>query len=221
MNASSHPPTSKPNTDLFFWLKNQKRLALAISIVFLLGSGAFGYVYYQSYQNQEAQEELFQAVYYFEEDSLTLALEGDGLNYGFLEIIERYGGTAASHLASFYAGVIYLQQEQYTEAREYLSNFHASEPILKARAYALIGDTYMEETDYKEASKYYRKAASHSPNAQFSPGYLKKAALAYELQTDLTQAARCYEDITEKYSESTLKDEAEKSLFRLRAPTNK
>ena len=216
MNTSAESSTPKTNIDLFFWLKHQKFLALSISILLLLGGGMFSYFYYQSYQNQEAQEELFQAVYYFEEDSLRLALEGDGLNYGFLEIIDRYRGTNASNLAHFYVGIIYLQEEKYEEARKYLSSFSTSEPIIQARAYALVGDTYMEVKDYKQASKYYRKAASHHANTQFSPEYLKKAALAYELQQDLTQAAHCYVEIIEEYSQSTLKNDAEKALLRLK-----
>jgi hypothetical protein len=53
---------------------------------------------------------MFQAVRYFESDSLNLALNGDGNNLGFLQIVEDYSGTKAGNLANYYAGVIYLKQ---------------------------------------------------------------------------------------------------------------
>ena len=46
--------------------------------------------YYKTNQNSIAQEEMFQAIYYFESDSLVKALNGDGNNYGFLEIIDEF-----------------------------------------------------------------------------------------------------------------------------------
>ena len=46
--------------------------------------------YFKTNQNSIAQEEMFQAIYYFESDSLVKALNGDGNNYGFLEIIDEF-----------------------------------------------------------------------------------------------------------------------------------
>jgi hypothetical protein len=43
---------------------------------------------------------MFQAVYYFEADSLDKALNGDGNNLGFLEIIDEYSVTDAANLAN-------------------------------------------------------------------------------------------------------------------------
>ena len=59
----------------------------------------FAFSYFKENQNNTAQEEMFQAVYYFEKDSLVQALNGDGNNYGFLEIIDEY--SLSSSIASF------------------------------------------------------------------------------------------------------------------------
>lgn len=175
----------------------------------------FGYRYYKDTQNEEAQRELFQAVYYFEEDSMKRALEGDGINYGFLELIEQYPGTKASNLARFYAGVCYLKLEQYTEAISQLEDFNSSDWFVQARAYALLGDAYMEQEKYKEAAKYYEEAADYKPSKQFSPQYLKKAAVAYEKLNNTAKALDCYLRMTKKHAGSLLQEEAEKHIQRL------
>ena len=52
---------------------------------------------------------MFQAVYYFEKDSLVQALNGDGNNYGFLEIIDEYSLSDAANLSKFYAGAVIFE----------------------------------------------------------------------------------------------------------------
>jgi len=39
-------------------------------------------------QEAQAQKDMFQAIRYFESDSLNLAVNGDGNNLGFLQIID-------------------------------------------------------------------------------------------------------------------------------------
>ena len=120
---------------------------------------------------------MFQAVYYFEADSLDKALNGDGNNLGFLDIADEYGITDAGNLANYYAGVSYLKQGKFELARLYLEDFSADDLLIQARAYSLVGDSYMEEEKYDDAAKYYNKAANYKPNKYFSPTYLMKRSL--------------------------------------------
>src|SRR5690606_22276199 len=122
-----------------------------------------------------AQREMFQAVYYFEADSLDLALNGDGNNLGFLDIIDDYGITDAANLANYYAGAAFLKQGKFQVARLYLEDFKSNDLLVQARAYSLIGDTYMEEDNFEQAARYYSRAANYKPNKYFSPTYLMKA----------------------------------------------
>src|SRR5690606_3114897 len=138
-----------------------------------------GFNYYKNNLNQEAQNQMFQAVFYFEADSLDRALNGDGNNLGFLDIAAEYGITKAGNLANYYAGVSYLKQGKYELARLYLEDFSSDDLLVQARAYSLIGDAYMEEKNYEEAAKFYHKAAEYKPNKTFTPIYLMKEALAY------------------------------------------
>ncbi len=187
---------------------------LALSVALLIG-GFFGYRYYLDNQNDTAQEEMFQAVFYFEADSLNLALNGDGNNYGFLEIIDEFGGTKAANLAHYYSGVIYLEQGDYEEAISHLNDFSASDLLVQAKAYALVGDAYMELEQYSEAAGQYEKAADYESNEFFTPQYLRKAALAHQANNNQAAAAAAYERIVDAFPQSNEFQEAQKQYARL------
>jgi TolA-binding protein len=186
------------------WAERHPKTILGLSlIVALIVGGYFGYRYYKDSQETEAQREMFQAVYYFEADSLDVALNGDGNNLGFVAIAEDYGITDAAKLANYYAGVAYLKQGKYAVARLYLEDFKSDGDLLvQARAYSLIGDTYMEEQNYEEAAKYYDKAADYKPNKYFTPAYLMKLALAYEKNNQPDKAKEAYDKVIQDYWDS-------------------
>ena len=198
------------------FIENNPTLFLVIGGVLALAiAGFFGYRYYVDNQEEEAQQEMFQAVYYFEADSLGRALNGDGNNYGFLDIIDNYGLTDAANLAQYYAGLAYLKQGDYEEAIDYLSDFSASDELVQARAYALIGDANMELGNYDKAANEYERAANHNPNKFFSPQYLTKAALAYEQAGDYQKALADYDKIIEEFPTATDVQQAQKQKMRL------
>lgn len=198
------------------WAEKHPKTIIGVSVVIALFlAGYFGYRYYKDTKEKEAQEEMFQAIYYFEADSLDLALNGDGNNLGFINIIDDYGITDAAKLANYYAGVAYLKQGKYEVARLYLEDFSADDLLVQARAYSLIGDTYMEEKNYEDAAKYYQKAADYKPNKQFTPSYLMKAALAYEKSNQNDKAVEAYDEIIENYWDSPEYQNARKYRARL------
>jgi TolA-binding protein len=198
------------------WLEQNPKIVVSIAAVILIAVGGyFAFNYYKNNQNQLAQTEMFQAVYYFEADSLDKALNGDGNNLGFLQIIDEFGITDAANLANYYAGVSYLKQGKFELARLYLEDFGASDLLIQARAYSLIGDSYMEEEKYDDAAKFYNKAANYKPNKYFSPGYLMKEALAYEKANQNDKARDTYDKIINQYWESSEYQNARKFKARL------
>lgn len=200
-----------------FLEKNRKWVFILGGLIVLIGAGLFGYNYWQDRQDQKAQEEMFRAVFYFEGDNLDRALNGDGNYPGFLEIIDNYGNTEAANLANFYTGVIYLKQGQYPQAIEHLEDFDSDDLLVQARAYALTGDAYMEQQQYEQAAKQYDKAADHNQNKFFTPLYLEKAALAYELAGNTQTAMERYTRITENYFGANEYENARKQKARLEA----
>jgi TolA-binding protein len=201
------------------WMERHPKTTTSILVVVLLiAGGYFGFHYYKNSQEIDAQRQMFQAVYYFEADSLDLALNGDGNNLGFLAIIEDYGITDAAELANYYAGAAFLKQGKFEVARLYLQDFKANDLLVQARAYSLIGDTYMEENNYQDAAEYYDKAANYKPNKYFSPAYLMKAALAFELNNQEDRAIAMYDKIIKEYYDSPEFQEARK--FKAKLETN-
>ncbi len=202
----------------FFDNKKNKALVFGIGgVIALVIVAVAGYNYYITNQNKTAQEELFQAQFYFEADSLSLALNGDGNSYGFLEILDEFPRTKAANLANFYAGASYLQLGDYDGAIRYLKAFSSNDYLLQARAYALIGDAFMEQDDFESATNYYEKAADYKPNEYFTPVYLKKLALALEQSENFAEAIKTYDLIESKYVQSRQVDDAKKQKARLSA----
>lgn len=185
------------------WMERNPKIVISVAVgIALIVGGYFGFAYYKDNQNAEAQKEMFQAVYYFEADSLNLALNGDGNNLGFRDIISDYKITDAARLANYYAGVSYLKLGKFELARLYLADFSSNDLLVQARAYSLIGDSYMEENKFEDAAKYYHKAADYKPNKYFTPVYLMKAALAFEKSKQTEKAKTAYDKIINEYWES-------------------
>ena len=182
--------------------KNKNYLMLFFGIITISIAAFSIFSYLKSNQNENAQNEMFQAVYYFEKDSLVQALNGDGNNYGFLEIIDEYSFSEAANLSRFYAGASYLKLGNYQNAINYLDQFSSSDLLVQARAYSLIGDAYVELEDYENAIYYFEKASSENPNQFFTPSYLLKLALVYEEVSDLKSAIKSYETIISDFKDS-------------------
>ena len=200
----------------FFSDKKNKNITLIIAGAIVVALAAF-FVYKGQVEskNQEANEEMFQAIYYYEADSLALALNGDGLNYGFVQIINDYSGTRAANLANFYAGSIYMNLGDFGSALRHLKEFSSSDYIVKARAYSLIGDSHMELAEFEQAAEYYARAADYKPNASYTPIYLQKLAIAHENAGNYSEAAEAYGQIIEDYFSSRLVQEAKKQKARM------
>jgi tetratricopeptide (TPR) repeat protein len=198
------------------WIEQHPKIVFGIlGVIILVVGGYFGFRYWVGTQEAQAQKDMFQAIRYFESDSLNLAVNGDGNNLGFLQIIDDYRFTQASKLANFYVGAIYLKQGKFKPAILYLEDFSSTDLLVQARAYSLIGDAHMELKEYDDAAKFYMKAADYKANKFFSPTYLMKAALAYEKLNQNDKAKEAYQQIIDQYWNSSEYQNARKYKARL------
>ena len=198
------------------WIEQHPKIVFGIlGAIILVVGGYFGFRYWVGTQEAQAQKDMFQAIRYFESDSLNLAVNGDGNNLGFLQIIDDYRFTQASKLANFYVGAIYLKQGKFKPAILYLEDFSSTDLLVQARAYSLIGDAHMELKEYDDAAKFYMKAADYKANKFFSPTYLMKAALAYEKLNQNDKAKEAYQQIIDQYWNSSEYQNARKYKARL------
>ncbi|OYX18805.1 MAG: cytochrome C biosynthesis protein [Algoriphagus sp. 32-45-6] len=185
-----------------FLKKNSKVLGgVLVAALVLIGGILFFQINNQN-QNEKAQEEMFQAVYFFEQDSVDFALNGDGINKGLLSIVEDYPRTDAANLAHFYIGSIYLSQKNFQGALDHLEEFSSSDYLVQAKAYSLIGDANLELGNTDAAISSYTKAARTNENKYMSPKYLAKLAVAQEEAGKIEDAIKTYTEIEEKYYES-------------------
>jgi tetratricopeptide (TPR) repeat protein len=198
------------------WIEDNPKVLIAVVAVLVLAAGGFfGYRWWVDKQDAVAQQEMFQAVRYFEVDSLDLAMKGTANVSGFETIINEYGMTPAANLAHYYAGVISLKQGKFPLAIFYLKDFKANDLLVQARAYALLGDAYMEQNELDNAANAYHKASTHNPNKYFTPAYLMKEALAYEKLNQNDKAIAAYNRIIKEFWESQEVTTAKKLKARL------
>jgi tetratricopeptide (TPR) repeat protein len=203
---------SLTKAELFF---EQNRNPLLIAVGALLGIALiyFGYTkYIQEPQEAEAQEMIFRAQKYFEQDSLRLALNGDGTNLGFLELADEYSSTKAGNLANYYAGICYLNMGEFENAIVYLDQFSANDEILSVIAKGAIGDAFLELNQPEDALDYYSKASASSDNNFVVPIYLLKAAQTAEILGDYKKALSFYERIKEDFADSREATDIEKQI---------
>ena len=161
-------------------------------------------------KEREAASELNQAQYYFdlavnsvEADSLySRALNGGEGKYGFLDIIENYKGTPAAKLATYSAGMAYLNTKDYNNAILYLDQFSADDVLLSALSKGAIGDAFAQLDQKEEAFDYYVTAAQINNNMYSTPKYLYKAAMMGASIGKIQQALTFLKRIEKEFSES-------------------
>ena len=185
-----------------FLKQNSKVLAGVVAAAIILIGGILFFQINNQNQNEKAQAEMFQAVYFYEQDSVDFALNGDGINKGLISISEDYPRTDAGNLANFYIGSIYLSQKKFQEALTYLEDFTSSDYLVQSKAYSLIGDANLELGNTDKAISNYTKAARTNENKFMTPKYLAKLAIALEEAGKIEDAIKTYSEIEEKYYES-------------------
>lgn len=197
--------------------KNQKLLMTILGVIALLVLGYFGFQRFILLpREKEAQSQMFMAERYFEQDSLRLALDGDGQYPGFLQIIDDYGMTKSAKLSHYYAGIIYLNQGKFQEAIKHLEKFKTDDVMLAPMAKGAIADAYLELGQKEDAAEQYMKAADTYENEFTTPVFLQKAGWAYEDAGNNEKALEAYNRIKTEYPRSTEARDVEKFIIRLK-----
>ena len=200
-----------------FWTRYQKQITVVLAVIVLGVGGWFGYKsFVQKPKAEKAIDAMFKAEEYYRMDSLQKALNGDGINPGFVKVIKDYGGTPSGNLARFYAGDCYLRTGDFNNAVKQLKEFSTSSKQLQARAYKMLGDAYSELGKNDEAIENYKKAANHfTADENNSAEYLFFAASLAEKAGKNNEAIELYREIKDKYPGTLGANEAEKYLAKL------
>jgi tetratricopeptide (TPR) repeat protein len=191
------------------WIaKNQKYIFGVVAAITLV---TVGYVLYTNFiaepKEEDAAEQMFVAQQNFQKatdgtksDSLyNLALKGSEGKFGFVDIANKYSGTAAGNLANYYAGMAYLNTGKYSEAITYLEKFSSKDMVLSTLAVGAIGDAYSQKNQAKEALSFYVKAAEMNKNEFTTPRFLLKAGQTALTLGNKEEALKYFTEIKEKY----------------------
>jgi len=214
------PVSSKPVSGIRteeFWVRNGKYIAYVIGGILLLIGAWFVYQeYVVAPKEKQAMEAMWKAESYYRMDSSRLALNGDGVNRGFVRIISQYGGTKAGNLARYYAGISYLKLGDFNNAIKQLKDFSTDDDLLKVRTAGALGDAYAESGKKAEAADQYRKAGTLYEEDNFnSPEYLFRAGLLYQELGKNKEAIEVFRIIKDKYLASQQGRDIDKYLARL------
>ncbi len=183
------------------WIeKNQKVIFGAVAAVAVV---VLGYIlvnkFYLEPKQEEATNEIYQASSYYEQavtattakDSLyNMALNGNAGKYGLVDIADKYSGTPTGNIATYQAGMAYLNTKKYQEAIKYLDQFSGDDLVLAPLAKGGIGDAFLQLNQPEEALKYYKEAVAISNNDVTTPRFLMKAGIT---ALSLGKSAEAYE----------------------------
>lgn len=196
--------------------KNKKMINGVVTVVLVLVLGFFGYKkLYQAPRESKASAAIAVAQRYFEMDSVSKALNGDGQNQGFLRVMKKYSGTKTANLCHYYAGICYLKMGDFKNAIKHLEDFDGKGTVAGYEAEGGLGDAYAETNNIKKAIEHYNKAAGDKNNMVLTPIYLFRAGQAYELDNKPEEAKKAYLRIRDEYPQSPMARDMDKLLARL------
>jgi tetratricopeptide (TPR) repeat protein len=193
---------------------NKEKLFTALAVIVLIIFGVYAYLkFIKEPKENNAAAQMFMAEQYLERDSFNLALNGDGNYPGFLKIISEYSGTKAANNAKYYAGVCYMNLQDFDSAIRQLEDFSSDDPMLSPVSTGLLGDAYMEKGMIGKAEDFYKKAVSKADKNNFTaPIYLQKLGVLYEGAQKFQDALTVYEKIKAEYPSSNEGRNADKYI---------
>jgi predicted negative regulator of RcsB-dependent stress response len=200
-----------------FWGKNNKVITYVLVGLVVVFGGYFAYKnFFKAPAETKAADAIWKAEDYFRQDSFQLALQGDGVNMGFIKAISKHGSTKAGNLSKFYAGACYMQLGDFNNAIKYLKDFSTSQVEVKLRATGLLGDAYSELGKKQEAIDQYKKAGTlFDKDDVNSPEYLFRAAMLNQELGKNKDAIELLKMIKDKYPNSQRAFEVDKYLGKL------
>jgi len=193
--------------------KNQNYI---LGVIGAIAIGALGYLAYNQFiaapKEVEAGNEMFYAMQDFNQalqntaaqDSLyTLALNGRNGKFGLVDVVDNYKGTKNANLATYAAGMSYLNTQKYQEAIDFLSDYNANDAMTGALAKGGIGDAFMQLNQPEEALEYYEKALNANANGFTTPMFLQKAGTTALELNNAELALKYFQRIKDEFAKSS------------------
>lgn len=168
--------------------------------------------------NVQAQVDMIMPSLYYEQDSMNLAINGDGQSPGFSMLEGDYDGTVSGNLIKYYLGTAYLKLGQIDQGISYLEDFDKDDNMVAAAAYAALGYAYEQQQNFASAAENYESASRTPEENDFTtPFYLMHAARNHESAGNIEAAVAAYKKIRDQYptSEPMVNGDVEKYIAKL------
>jgi len=201
-------------TSLSFFEKNKQAIIYSVSgVLAIIIACLLIHQFYIVPRNEKANESIFFAEQAFLDGNYEKALNGDGVNMGFLSVIDEFGSTKAGNIACLYAAKCYAATEKYQEAIDMLDKFDGcGDEMVSPAALALKGNCYAELGENEKAADQLLKAAKQADNNTISPVCLLQAGQIYVSLGQNDKALDCYNQIKSKYQQSSIYYEIDKYI---------
>lgn len=185
---------------------------LAVVIIALLT-----YQYYIVPRNAEAADDIAVAEQLFLAGDYEKALNGDGTNDGFLQVVDKFGSTPSGNLARLYAGLCYAKTDKAEEAVKFLEDYDAcGDMMVSNAALGALGNCYAQLGQNDKAAATLLKAAKRADNNTLSPLYYQQAGQIFEALGNKSKALDCYQTIKSDYPQSVQAQDIDKYIERLK-----
>ncbi len=202
---------------LMYFEENRNVVYGALAGVVVVALGIAGYAYYQTQQQEQAQQLLAQIVTTYEQGNYQQALDGTAETLGLLEIADQYGGTQAGNLATFYAADALYRMGEFDRALTYFQRFDKTNDLIGASALAAEAAIYESRDAFATAAKRYQEAAHQFESDLTTPRYLMDAGEAYVEAGEYEQALSVYQTIKDEYPESEQAQNIDRYIAQVRA----
>jgi len=188
-----------------YYVANKSQIiTIALALIIVIG-GFFGYKYYSSVQEDQAQELLAVAETAYAQGNYEEALYGNDfeLTYGFDQIAEEFPWTNAGNLANYYAAVSSFELGDVDNALMYMEEFEVPDGILGVGPLTFHAKLYLAKENYTAAAEKFMQAAEWNENEVTTPSNLYEAAQAYYKAENYERARELVNRVINEYPEST------------------
>ncbi len=187
-----------------FYKSNKTAVLSFVGAVVLILAGSIGFYFYNSSQEERAQNLLAIAEVSYSEGDYMVALNGDEytLSYGFVQIADEFSGTDAANIANYYAAVSHFKLGNNEEALAYIEEFEPAEGIMGVGAVSFHAAMLEANGMAEAAARKYEEAARWDENTTTTPYNLYKAAEIYYESGNIEKAGALAGRIIEEYPNS-------------------
>ena len=198
--------------------KNFKTLAAAIGgVLAVIIIALVVNQYYIQPKKADAADNIAVAQQLFIAGNYEQALNGDGTNPGFLQVIDQYGSTPSGNIARLYAGLCYAHTDKAEEAVKFLEDYDlCDDQMVSNAALAALGNCYAQLGQNEKAASTLLKAAKRANSTTLSPLFYQQAGQIYESLGNKDKALECYETIKNDYPQSMQRQDIDKYIERVK-----